>query len=189
MKIAKLDLPENAINFLKNEGFSKLYPPQAQSIESGLLDGKSILVSAPTASGKTLIATMAMMGYLAKNSGKIVYLSPLRALASEKFSEFKKLEKIPIKKHLRVSISTGDFENADKTLEKSDILVLTNERMDSLIRHGSEWIDDIAVEEKTFVAELVKSGKFDEDEARNYLRRMLREASIYESKPGHYNRV
>lgn len=145
MKIAKLDLPENAINFLKNEGFSKLYPPQAQSIESGLLDGKSILVSAPTASGKTLIATMAMMGYLAKNSGKIVYLSPLRALASEKFSEFKKLEKIPIKKHLRVSISTGDFENADKTLEKSDILVLTNERMDSLIRHGSEWIDDIGL--------------------------------------------
>jgi len=27
------------------------------------------------------------------------------------------------------------------------------------------------------------------DEARNYIRRMLREASIYESKPGHYMRV
>lgn len=52
-----------------------------------------------------------------------------------------------------------------------------------------EGDNKIAVEEKTFVAELVKSGKFDEDEARNYLRRMLREASIYESKPGHYNRV
>jgi len=45
------------------------------------------------------------------------------------------------------------------------------------------------VEEKTFIKELVKSEKFTQDEARTYLRRMLREASIYESKPGHYNRV
>ncbi len=46
-----------------------------------------------------------------------------------------------------------------------------------------------AVEEKLFIDELVKSGKFTEEEARNYIRRMLREASIYESRPGHYNRV
>ena len=37
--------------------------------------------------------------------------------------------------------------------------------------------------------ELEKTEKFSEEEARNYIRRMLREASIYESKPGHYNRV
>ncbi len=46
-----------------------------------------------------------------------------------------------------------------------------------------------AVEEKLFITELVKSGKFTEEDARNYIRRMLREASIYESRPGHYNRV
>jgi len=46
-----------------------------------------------------------------------------------------------------------------------------------------------AVEEKLFVKELEKTGKFTEEEARNFLRKMLREASIYESKPGHYNRV
>jgi DNA replicative helicase MCM subunit Mcm2 (Cdc46/Mcm family)/intein/homing endonuclease len=46
-----------------------------------------------------------------------------------------------------------------------------------------------AVEEKLFVKELAKTGKFTEEEARNFIRRMLREASIYESKPGHYNRV
>ena len=145
MKIAKLDLPKPAIDFLKHEGFSELYPPQAQSIESGLTKGKSILVSAPTASGKTLIATIAMISYLSKNSGKVIYLSPLRALASEKFSEFKKLEKVPIGKKIKTGISTGDFENLDKNLEKSDVLILTNERMDSLIRHGPEWIDDIGL--------------------------------------------
>ncbi|MDX1533253.1 MAG: DEAD/DEAH box helicase [Nitrosopumilaceae archaeon] len=145
MKIEKLDLPEPALKFLKNEGFSELYPPQAQSIKAGLIDGKSVLVSAPTASGKTLIATIAMISFLSKNSGKVIYLSPLRALASEKFLEFKKLEKVPIGKKIKTGISTGDFENVDKNLEKSDILILTNERMDSLIRHGPEWIDDIGL--------------------------------------------
>jgi replicative DNA helicase Mcm len=52
-----------------------------------------------------------------------------------------------------------------------------------------EGDNKVSVEEKIFVQELEKSEKFTEDEARNYIRRMLREASIYESKPGHYNRV
>ena len=145
MKIAELDLPKPAIEFLNKEGFTELFPPQENSINSGLLDEESILVSAPTASGKTLIATIAMINYFSKNSGKVVYLSPLRALASEKFLEFKKLEKVPIGKAIKVGISTGDFENMDKNLEKSDVLVLTNERMDSLIRHGPEWIDEIGL--------------------------------------------
>jgi len=54
---------------------------------------------------------------------------------------------------------------------------------------GLEGDNKIAVEERTFVKELEKTEKFTEEEARNYIRRMLREASIYESKPGHYNRV
>ena len=91
MNIERLDLPDTAIDFLKSQGFEKLYPPQTDSVKSGLLKGKSILVSAPTASGKTLIAMLAMLSYISKNKGKVIYLSPLRALAAEKFSEFKKL--------------------------------------------------------------------------------------------------
>jgi len=145
MKIDKLDLPDSAIEFLKSQGFEKLYPPQVDSVKSGLLDGKNILVSAPTASGKTLIAMLAMFSYLSKNNGKVVYLSPLRALAAEKFTEFKKLEKIALGKKIKVGISTGDFDGIEKNLEKSDILILTNEKMDSVIRHGVEWIDEIGL--------------------------------------------
>ncbi len=57
------------------------------------------------------------------------------------------------------------------------------------ILKGLEGDHKTPVDEKTFVKELEKSEKFTEEEARNYIRRMLREASIYESKPGHYNRV
>ena len=46
-----------------------------------------------------------------------------------------------------------------------------------------------SVPEQEFVDELAKSDKFSEEEARNYIRRMIRDASIYESKPGHYNTV
>ncbi len=145
MNIEKLDLSDAAIDFLKLQGFKKLYPPQADSVESGLLDGKSILVSAPTASGKTLIAMLAMLSYLSKNKGKVIYLSPLRALAAEKFSEFKKLEKISMGNRVKVAISTGDFENIEKNLEKSNVLILTNEKMDSIIRHGAEWVEDIGL--------------------------------------------
>ena len=145
MKIEKLKLPDSAIDFLKSQGFEKLYPPQADCIKSGLLDGKSILVSAPTASGKTLIAMLAILNYLSKNNGKIIYLSPLRALAAEKFAEFKKLEKISIGKKIKTSISTGDFEHIEKNLENSNVLILTNEKMDSIIRHGAEWVDEIGL--------------------------------------------
>ncbi len=145
MKIEKLDLPDTAIEFLKSQGFEKLYPPQDDSVKSGLLDGKSILVSAPTASGKTLIAMLAMISYLSKNNGKVIYLSPLRALAAEKFSEFKKLEKVALGKKVKVGISTGDYENIEKNLENSNVLILTNEKMDSIIRHGAEWVEEIGL--------------------------------------------
>ena len=145
MKLEKLDLPESVIEFLKNEGLEKLYPPQADSVKAGLLKGKSLLVSAPTASGKTLIAILAMISFLSKNKGKVIYLSPLRALAAEKFLEFKKLEKLSIGNKIKVGISTGDFENVEKKLEKNNILILTNEKMDSIIRKGVEWIDEIGL--------------------------------------------
>ena len=45
------------------------------------------------------------------------------------------------------------------------------------------------VEEQQFIDHLVKSEKFDEEGAKNYLRKMIRENTIYESKPGYYNRV
>jgi predicted Mrr-cat superfamily restriction endonuclease len=45
------------------------------------------------------------------------------------------------------------------------------------------------VPEENFKQELVKSEEFTYEESGNYIRRMLREASIYESTPGHFNRV
>jgi len=110
MKIDELLLAPNTINFLKSEGYTELYPPQEDAIKAGVLDSKSVLVSVPTASGKTLIAMLATLSHLSKNKSKVIYLTPLRALASEKFEEFKNLEKISGSK-VKVAISTGDFDS------------------------------------------------------------------------------
>ncbi|ABK78335.1 Cdc46/Mcm DNA replication licensing factor ATPase [Cenarchaeum symbiosum A] len=45
------------------------------------------------------------------------------------------------------------------------------------------------VQEKDLVAELVRSGKFNDKEAQRYIERMSRESAIYESSPGCYNRT
>ena len=46
---------------LKACGFSSLNPVQQSAIEAGVLEGRSMVVAAPTASGKTLIAELAML--------------------------------------------------------------------------------------------------------------------------------
>jgi len=45
------------------------------------------------------------------------------------------------------------------------------------------------VEESQLVEELAKTDKFNEDEARNYIRKMQKDSVIYEAKPGYYNIV
>jgi replicative DNA helicase Mcm len=45
------------------------------------------------------------------------------------------------------------------------------------------------VDEKQLVEELVKTQKFTVEEAKNFIRRMARDSAIYESTPGHYNKV
>lgn len=145
MKIEQLDIPPSTIEFLQKNGYVSLYPPQEKTVKAGLLEGKSILVSAPTASGKTLIAILAIIKHLSEKRGKIIYLSPLKALASEKFNEFKKLGSVDLGKNMKIQISTGDFDVSDKNLGQNDILVLTNEKMDSIIRQGAEWIDQISL--------------------------------------------
>ena len=125
--ISGLKLPAAATRLLAADGYEELYPPQAAAVKAGLLGGRSVLVSAPTASGKTLVATLSMMAHLsARRPGKIVYLSPLRALASEKLAEFKKIGGISLgRRRARVKISTGET-GAGARLGDADIAVMTN---------------------------------------------------------------
>ena len=137
MQIQDLAIPDTLKQQYLGLGILELYPPQATCVEKGLLDGKNLLVAIPTASGKTLIAEMAMHRHIS-NGGKCLYIVPLKALASEKYDEFGN-------KGVRVGISTGDLDRRDDALGKNDIIVATSEKVDSLLRNGARSIPEITL--------------------------------------------
>ncbi|MBS7614924.1 DEAD/DEAH box helicase [Candidatus Bathyarchaeota archaeon] len=143
----ELRIPEQAKQLLVESGIKELFPPQVEAIKAGALDGKNLLLTSPTASGKTLVAEMCAIKHVLEQNGKVLYLCPLRALASEKFIEFKKYESLKKQdgRKVRVGISTGDFDSSDPWLAKFDIIVATNEKCDSLLRHRAQWIDEVSL--------------------------------------------
>ncbi|AYK15639.1 MAG: ATP-dependent DNA helicase [Methanosarcina flavescens] len=140
MKIESLDLPDEVKQFYLDSGILELYPPQAEAVEKGLLEGRNLLAAIPTASGKTLLAELAMLKSIL-SGGKALYIVPLRALASEKFRRFQEFSKLGI----RVGISTGDYDLRDEGLGVNDIIVATSEKTDSLLRNETVWMQEISV--------------------------------------------
>ena len=146
MDIAELSgVPPGFVEHLRGEGIEELYPPQAAAVEAGILEGQNVVASVPTASGKTLIAQLAMLSAIERGgsggaaSGRALYIVPLRALASEKKAEFEAFEAFGVS----VGVSTGNYESDGEWLAEKDIIVATSEKVDSLVRNGARWIDDV----------------------------------------------
>jgi helicase len=147
VKVTELSIPEPLKAITLQSGISELYPPQEEAIRAGVLDGKNLVLASPTASGKTLVSELCGIKHVLEKNGKVIYLAPLRALANEKFDEFKKYTTLTKANGKRVSIgiSTGDFDSSDPWLEKYDVIVTTNEKADSLLRHRAKWMDQISL--------------------------------------------
>jgi helicase len=132
-----LDAEVRAI--LEADGIRALYPPQAAAL-APVLGGESVLLACPTASGKSLVAYLALVR--AARAGRTgLYLVPLRALAHEKAEELARFAPLGLK----VGLSIGDFDLSADQLEKLDVLVATSEKADGLLRRGSPWLDRLGV--------------------------------------------
>ena len=142
MLIDEAPIAEGFIDLLRSEGITELYPPQKELIESGILDdGKNLVLSTPTASGKTLAAEIVMIKSLERGKNA-VYVVPLRALAYEKFLEFRRYEKLGHKIRLEI----GDMDSSKyKRMLDFDILVTTAEKCDSILRSRPEWFREIGI--------------------------------------------
>ncbi|MEJ2243099.1 MAG: DEAD/DEAH box helicase [Candidatus Bathyarchaeota archaeon] len=147
MKIEELPLHDPAKQVLTQLGLTELYPPQEEAVHAGVLNGKNLVLASPTASGKTLVAELCALKHILENDGKVLYLSPLRALASEKYEEFQKYTSIRKTNGRKISIgiSTGDFDGSDPWMGKNDVIITTNEKADSLLRHRTKWVNDISL--------------------------------------------
>ena len=140
MRVDELEISDRVAEALMDKGFVNLHPPQAEAIPIAL-QGHNLVVAIPTASGKSLIGYIPALELMVSKGKKVLYIVPLKALASEKKDDFDRFKELGIRTHM----STGDLDSDDRNLADADVLVATSEKADSMIRHGSEWMRDVGL--------------------------------------------
>ncbi|AFZ80737.1 DEAD/DEAH box helicase domain-containing protein [Theileria equi strain WA] len=110
--------------------FSHFNPLQTQIFPHCFMSDDNILVGAPTGSGKTLVAELAMLRLFDTSPGKkAVYIAPLKALAYERYRDWHS------KFGKRVIEFTGDSKSQTTEVINSDIIITTPEKWDGVSRH------------------------------------------------------
>ncbi|KAJ8652675.1 hypothetical protein O0I10_011682 [Lichtheimia ornata] len=108
-----------------------LDPFQSTSI-SCIERNESVLVSAHTSAGKTVIAEYAIAQCL-KNKQRVIYTSPIKALSNQKYREFTEV-------FGDVGLLTGDVS----INPQASCLVMTTEILRSMLYRGSEIMREVA---------------------------------------------
>ena len=114
-----------------------LDPFQLEAIRA-IQDGKSVIVSAPTGSGKTLVAEFAIHATLARQR-RIAYTTPLKALSNQKYADFCRQFGSD-----RVGILTGDV----KVNARAAVIVMTTEILRNMFYAGGlDGLDVVVLDE------------------------------------------
>ncbi|MFB6075420.1 MAG: DEAD/DEAH box helicase [Haloarculaceae archaeon] len=109
--------------------FERFNRMQTEVLPALLDREENVVVSAPTASGKTALAEVAICRTLAAG-GTALFLAPLRALTNEKEREWERFEDLGYS----VYVVTGERDLNPRRAERADILVMTPEKADSATR-------------------------------------------------------
>lgn len=123
----------------------ELWVSQRKAIEQGLFTKRqNFVVQMPTSAGKTFIAELFLLHKLVECPGKrCLYISPFRALATEKERDFGKiLGKIG---YSVSSINGGYDQDAFQNVvyDYTDVMVATPEKIDLLSRLDESFFDEI----------------------------------------------
>ena len=142
--VRELDLPSEVIDLLIEDwGIERLHPPQAEAMPIAL-SGQNLLLAIPTASGKSLVAYLAILKRLLVDSpgSRAFYLVPLKALAAEKVEE---LRQAGDRLGLLVGMAIGDRSGETVSLDEADIIVATSEKFDSLMRNKTDFLNQVSI--------------------------------------------
>ncbi len=133
--------PDKPMPFEKTHANFVLDDYQKEAIEN-YKAGKSTIVSAPTGTGKTLIAEYAIKDAL-DNNEKIIYLSPLKALSNEKYTDFCKLFGTYDKEGNLLNTDNIGLMTGDTTINPdAPVLVMTTEiYRNSLLTNSDKEIE------------------------------------------------
>ncbi|MFA9427369.1 DEAD/DEAH box helicase [Natronorubrum sp. A-ect3] len=139
MEVAEV-LPEFADAFAFEE-FNRM---QREALPGLLESDENVVASAPTASGKTALAELAICKALS-DGGTALFIAPLRALTNEKEDDWERFENLDYS----VYVVTGERDLNPRRARRADILVMTPEKLDSATRkHDSrryDFVTDIDV--------------------------------------------
>lgn len=140
--LIRYDLPADIIQLWKEHESPRLLPLQEAAVKRhDALGTGNLLIQAPTSSGKTFIGEMAAVRTALRRK-KAVYLVPLKALAEEKFRDFRdKYAAYGIK----VVISTRDHREYDADLESGNfsIAVVVYEKLAQLLVRRPKHLNEI----------------------------------------------
>ncbi len=143
-KVRELDLPQNVIDLLVDEwNITRLHPPQADALPVAL-SGENLLLAIPTASGKSLVAYLAIIQRILidKPGSRAFYLVPLKALASEKVEELREAGDYL---GFTVGMAVGDRTGETVSLDQADVIVATSEKFDSLMRNRDGFLKQVSI--------------------------------------------
>jgi helicase len=138
---------KNGVTELKDRhSIFEFWISQIRALDDGLLKkDENFVVQMPTSAGKTFIAELYLLKYLIKVPGKkVLYVSPFRALSSEKVVE---LGRYFSKIGYSVSQLSGSYEtdtDFEAIYSESDILVLTPEKADLFLRTNPDFFNNVS---------------------------------------------
>jgi DEAD/DEAH box helicase domain-containing protein len=138
-------LAPSIVAALKRLGIPRLYNHQAQAL-AAIRAEKNILVSTPTASGKTLIYNLPVLEALLKDSqGHALYLFPLKALEQDQLKALKELDAALPSPFLRAGIYDGDTPPGDRQALKAKpphVLISNPDMLHlGILPHHGAWSD------------------------------------------------
>lgn len=127
----------------QQKGIEKLFSHQAEAIEH-ILAGRNVVVSTPTASGKTLIYNSVTLNALSQDdTSRSVYLFPTKALSQDQLAELFDLNRLMGDK-LGLFTYDGDTpQSMRKSIRKKAQIVITNPYMlhSGILPHHTKWVE------------------------------------------------
>lgn len=126
-------LDQNLVEHLRAWGIERFTHVQHMALQAGCADRQSMVVCAPTSSGKTLIAEIAVLKAL-QSGIRCIYLVSHKALADQKHADFERRFGADAPKTIAsVGLSTGDRDEGDASPQ---LLVATYEKALALLLSG-----------------------------------------------------
>lgn len=126
-----LDLPEELSNILKKNNIENLYIHQTEAIKK-IRNNENVIISTPTASGKSLIYNLPILERLLTNQkSKALYIFPLKALEQDQLKTLVSYLKDITSRKIAAEIYDGDTSQykRKKIRSKMPDIIFTNPDM------------------------------------------------------------